>query len=134
MPQPAHISFSKNETLEERVHNFKKAYQNYQDAISSKQASKNKTSENTLGTSEEIDYANQVTKDSLDMAVNNINEDEIKNARQLNLITPHEADTIRGLRVEPNKKDQVIKNKEKIKQARAQSASSSKDKDNSRDY
>lgn len=48
------------------------------------------------------------------------------------MLTQQEINQVEALRTNPETDQQVERNRESIKQARAQSASSSKDKDNSR--
>lgn len=72
MSQPAHTSMSKDESLEERVFNLKTAYKNFQNIEASEQLSSNKDWQDRIGTTKEIQYAKQVTANTLDMAVQDL--------------------------------------------------------------
>lgn len=139
MPLSAHISTSEDNSLEERIRNYKSAYKAYEDVEASKRFSANKEWQNTLGTEEEIQQAKVIIKNSLEISVKAISNEDRKMALQAEMITEKENSQLQALSRDPkkitaSKEEQVLQNKEKISEARANSKSKSRDNDKSRDF
>lgn len=138
MPLSAHISTSEDNSLEERIRNYKSAYKAYEDVEASNRFSANKEWQNTLGTEEEIQQAKAIIKNSLEISVKAISNEDRKMALQAEMITEKENSQLQALSRDPakitaSKEEQVLQNKEKISEARANSKSKSRDNDKSRD-
>lgn len=124
MASSAHISRSDQNTLEARVNNFRSAYSAYKDVQTSQSLHQKHQMQNTLGTKEELEEANTIIKNSLEMAARDFSKSELSKAQELGLISDSEARDISGLSVgnnftmSPNDKEIQV-NKNRISEARA---------------
>ena len=133
MTSSAHISRSDENTLEARVNNFRSAYAAYKDVQMSQSLYQKRQMQDTLGTKEELEEANTIIKNSLEMAARDFSKSELSKAQELGLISDTEARDINGLSIgsgftmSPNAKE-IQENKSRIAEARASMNAKSKEK------
>ena len=139
MASSAHISRSDENTLEARVNNFRSAYTAYKDVQMSQSLYQKRQMQDTLGTKEELEEANVIIKNSLDMSVKNFSKNDLKKAQQQGLISDFEAKNIGAIAmgkdlISSNEKD-IQENKDLIAQSRTEMSDKNKEKrkDESRD-
>lgn len=134
MSQAAHTSTAQGNTLEERIHNYRTAQQNYDNIKTSEQLKNNNEWQNRLGTEEELQFARQVAENSLLISAKALSEKDIKQAQATNLLSEQENEQIQELNSSSSseKDKQISENKDRIAAAREQSESLGKDHDKSR--
>jgi len=134
MSQSAHTSTTQGSSLEERIQNYRTAQQNYNNIKASDQLKDNREWINRLGTEEELQFANQVAKNSLLISVQVLTEKDLNQAKHLNLLSEQEQEQIQELNPphSPEKNEQISENKERINAARDKVRNTSKGHDKSR--
>ena len=133
MTSSAHISRSNENTLEARVNNFRSAYAAYKDVQTSQSLHQKHQMRDTRGTKEELQEANEIIKNSLEMAAKDFSKSELSKAQELGLISDTEARDISGLSMGDDftmsPKDRAIQeNKKRISEVRASMNAKNKEK------
>ena len=134
MSQAAHTSTAQGNTLEERIQNYRTAQQNYDNIKTSEQLKNNNEWQNRLGTDEELQFANQVAENSLQISAKALSQKDINQAKNLNLLSEQEQKQIQELNSPSSseKDNKIAENKNRIAAARDQSKSLDKDHDKSK--
>ena len=134
MSQAAHTSTAPGNTLEERIQNYRTAQQNYDNIKTSEQLKNNNEWQNRLGTDEELQFANQVAENSLQISAKALSQKDINQAKELNLLSEKEQKQIQEMNSSSSseKDNKIAENKNRIAAARDQSKSLDKDHDKSK--
>jgi len=134
MSQAAHTSTAQGNTLEERIQNYRTAQQNYDNIKTSEQLKNNNEWQNRLGTNEELQFANQVAENSLQISAKALSQKDINQAKELNLLSDNEQKQIQELNspTSSEKDKRILENKNKINAARDNAKGLNKDHDKSK--
>jgi len=131
----AHLSKLNESSLEARVNNFRVAFAAYRDIQTSQSVHKQTDMQDTLGTTDELNQANNIIKNSLDIAVKNFSKSDLQKAQQQGLLSDFETKNIdaisMGKDLTSSNEQDIQENKDRIAQARV--AMSDKKKDKSKD-
>ena len=94
MTETAHIFHPKNDSFEARIDAYRSVYKAWMNAEASLKFLDDDEWADTLGDREEVEYALQVSIQSMELAANTFSQEEISKAREKHLLKEDEVATL----------------------------------------
>jgi len=138
MATTSHIYNPKDDSLEARIQAYKTVLSEYRNIQASQKLFKEKAWEERLGSSDELDSASDVIRNSLEVIAKSITKSELEQAVDENILTPNEYREFHDVSAEAKGKqseysEQVQKNRDLLNQLSDGEKSKNKNKDLSKD-